>query len=181
MSFPAFLYQLGLSALLVIFSAVFALAQTEKPQQPAERRAVPNLVLTTLEGDEWSLEKHRGSIVLLNFWATWCQPCRVEKPMLVKLSDEYERSGLKVAGVALNEDGPELIKKFVAEYKIDYPTLIPPADSPLRSIENLPNTLLIDREGRLVKKYVGAVPESVLRDDIEKLVREPAKSSAPAR
>lgn len=133
---------------------------------------VPNLALSALDGSQWSLEEQRGSIVLLNFWATWCQPCRTEKPMLVKLAGEYKKSGLKIAGVALDEDGTELVKKFVDEYKIDYPTLIPPADSPLRSIENLPNTLLIDREGRLVKKYVGAVPEKVLRTELDNLLSE---------
>ena len=77
-----------------------------------------------------------------------------------------------MTGIALDGGAIELVKKFVAEYKVDYPILIPPADSPLRGVENLPNTLLTDRHGRLVKKYIGGVPDKVLREDIEKLVKE---------
>lgn len=92
--------------------------------------------------------------------------------MLVRLAVEYKKSGVKVAGVGLDEGGEKLIEKFAAEYKINYPIVIPPARSPLFSIENLPNTFLIDREGRLFTKYVGLVPESVLRGDIDKLINK---------
>jgi hypothetical protein len=89
--------------------------------------------------------------------------------MLIKIADEFEKRGLQVVGVAVDEGGPELIKKFVAEYKIDYPILIPPEDSPWSRAEKMPTTLLIDSDGRLAGKYFGAVPEKVLREDIEKL------------
>jgi hypothetical protein len=92
--------------------------------------------------------------------------------MLVRLAHEYEKSGLKIAGIALDENGRELIKTFVADYKIDYPILIPPANSPFLSLENLPTTLLIDTEGRLARKYIGAIPEKTLREDIESLIRK---------
>lgn len=91
-------------------------------------------------------------MIVVNFWATWCEPCRTETPMLVKAAGEYGKRRLKVVGIALDEDASELIKKFVAEYKIDYPILIRPADSPLFRMENLPTTLLIDADGRLAKK-----------------------------
>lgn len=110
--------------------------------------------------------------VVLNFWATWCEPCRTETPMLVKMAKDYEKRGLRIVGLNLDESGSEaLVKKFVAEYKVTYPVLVLPADSPLSRVENLPTTLLIDAEGRLVKKYVGAVPENVAREDIEKLTK----------
>jgi cytochrome c biogenesis protein CcmG/thiol:disulfide interchange protein DsbE len=140
------------------------------PKKKTAERPLPNLVLKTLDGEKWSLSENRGRVVLLNFWATWCEPCRTETPMLVKLADEYEEAGLKVVGIALDENAVELIRKFAADYKIDYPILLPVPDSLLSRIDPVPTTLLIDGEGRLAKKYVGAMPEDLLRKDIEKLV-----------
>jgi thiol-disulfide isomerase/thioredoxin len=163
-------------ALLVLCFAGLATAQTAEL-----RPRFPNLTLNTIDGREWSLSNNKGSIVVLNFWATWCQPCRTEMPMLIKIADKFEKRGLQVVGVAVDEGGPELIKKFVAEYKIDYPILIPPEDSPWSRAEKMPTTLLIDSDGRLAGKYFGAVPEKVLREDIEKLIREkPEKGTEDA-
>jgi thiol-disulfide isomerase/thioredoxin len=141
-----------------------AISATDKP-------LVPNLELNAINGEQWSLHANRGSVIVLNFWATWCQPCRTEMPLLVKVADEYADRGVKVVGVALDEGGIELIRKFVAEYKIDYPILTPPADSPLFGMSSLPTTLLIDAEGRLEEKYTGAVPENVLRADVERIAK----------
>ena len=79
------------------------------------------------------------------------------------------------ASLARSREGTDVVKKFVAEYKVDYPILIPTAGSPWTKLDNTPTTLLIDREGRLVEKYIGAVPEEELRREIEKLLAEPAR------
>ena len=84
-------------------------AQTEQAPK-ADAKPLPNLVLNTIDGQKWSLYENRGRVVILNFWATWCEPCRTETPMLVKLAGEYEEAGLKVVGIALDEDTAELIK-----------------------------------------------------------------------
>lgn len=159
---------------LLLIAAVFTsalFAQTESTPKPAAK-PLPNLILDTIDGKKWRLYENRGRVVLLNFWATWCEPCRTETPMLVKLGKEYKPRGLEIVGIALDENGTEIIKKFVAEYKINYPILLPVPGSRLAQIDPVPTTLLIDAEGRLAKKYVGAMPEEVLRDDIEKLVKE---------
>jgi cytochrome c biogenesis protein CcmG/thiol:disulfide interchange protein DsbE len=137
---------------------------------PPEKPRVPNLIFNTIDTKQWSLDKNRGNIVILNFWATWCGPCRTEIPYLVKIADEYKKRGVNVVGVSLDEPGSEIVKKFAAEHKINYPILFPDPDSPFWKIENLPMTLLIDREGRLAAKYTGAVPENILRADIAKLL-----------
>ena len=155
-------------AIIISISAVVLAAQVA-PQ--SDKPVVPNINLNTIDGREWSLHADRGNVVVLNFWATWCQPCRTEMPLLVKIADEYADRGVKVVGVALDEGGVDLIKKFVAEYKIDYPILIPPPDSPLFGMSSLPTTLLIDAEGRLEEKYVGAVPEDILRADVERIAK----------
>ena len=140
----------------------------------AQRVPVPNISMPTLDGGQWSLKENAGRVVVLNFWATWCEPCRTEVPYLIKLRGELGGKGLSVAGVTLDE-GTDVVKKFVAEYKVDYPILVPPAGSPWTKLENTPTTLVIDREGRLAQKYIGAVSEEELRRDIEKLLAEPAR------
>lgn len=162
---------IGLFILLVTGFAAEYSAQTGREPEAAQK-PLPNLTLNTIEGKKWSLHDNRGSIVLLNFWATWCEPCRTETPMLVNLGREYKDRGLKIVGIALDKDGTAIIKKFLAEYKVDYPTLLPVPGSALSQIDPVPTTLLVDAEGHLVKKYVGAMPEELLREDIEKLVKE---------
>ena len=116
-------------------------------------------------------------VVLLNFWATWCEPCRTETPMLVNLGKEYNERGLKIVGIALDTGGTNLIKKFITEYKVDYPILLPIPGSSLSRIDPVPTTILIDSEGRMVKKYVGELPENILREDIEKLTASSSKKT----
>jgi 5'-nucleotidase / UDP-sugar diphosphatase len=134
-------------------------------------KPLPDLKLPDLNGGKWSLHENQGRVVLINFWATWCAPCRAETPMLVKLGKEYESRGLEIVGIALDDDGTGNIQKFAADFEIDYPILLPVPGSRLSRIDPVPTTLLIDSQGRLAKKYVGAMPEKILRADIEKLTR----------
>ncbi len=161
-------------AVLTLLIAVFAaeLSAQTKPEPKLSEKPLPNLTLNTIDGQKWSLYDNRGRVVLINFWATWCEPCRTETPILVKLGDEFKPRGLTIVGIALDKDGVAVIKKFAAEYKIDYPILLPVPGSALSRIDPVPTTLLIDTEGRLAKKYVGAMPEELLRTDVEKLTKE---------
>ena len=152
--------------------------QVASGQSKSKRRAgtrqsaaepLPNLTLPTLDGGTWSLREHRGRIVLINFWATWCAPCREETPALVRLSKKYEAEGLEVTGVSLDRDGTEVIKAFVTEYGVPYTILLPVPGSALARQQAIPMSLLIDREGRLAKKYVGAVSERIIEADIKRL------------
>ena len=92
--------------------------------------------------------------------------------MLINLGKEYKDRGLNIVGIALDTGGTNLIKKFIAEYKIDYPILLPVPGSALSRIDPVPTTILIDSEGRLAKKYVGELPEDILREDIEQLTEK---------
>ena len=158
-------------ALVLAGFAADASAQTRQNVKPIEK-PLPNLTLNTIDGKKWSLYENRGRVVLINFWATWCAPCRTETPMLINLGKEYKDRGLKLVGIALDTGGTNLIKKFIADYKIDYPILLPVPGSALSRIDPVPTTLLIDAEGRLAKKYVGELPEDILRQDIEQLTEK---------
>ena len=158
-------FRLIVSSLALLLLCVSAYGQ--------QRVGVPNISMPTLDGKTWSLKEEGGKVVVLNFWATWCAPCRTEVPYLVRLRREYSEKGLAVAGVTLDED-TAVAEKFAVEYKVDYPILVPPVGSPWTKLDNTPTTLLIDRQGRLAGKYIGAVPEEELRRDVERLLAEPA-------
>ncbi len=152
--------------LLLLLTAIETRSQTEK------RPLVPEIRMQTLVGDAWSLSEHRGKVIVLNFWATWCEPCRTEKPMLDRLAEELADDGLLIAGISLDDGNTDLVKKFVDEYKIGYTILMAAPDSPWAQIDNLPTTILVDKMGRMAQKYVGAVPEDELRKDLEALLNE---------
>ncbi len=132
---------------------------------------MPDLRLPTLDGGDWSLPDHRGKVVLLNYWASWCPPCREETPGLVRVADAFHGKGLEVAGIAI-DDNLEAVRRFSRQYRVSYPLLLPRDDSAGSAIESLPTTYLIDRQGRLAKVFVGAITESALREAVESLLSE---------
>lgn len=139
---------------------------------PQARAALPEISGPDLQGRTWSLSAHRGSVVLVNFWATWCPPCRAETPGLVRVANEYRGKGLDVVGVSMDET-PDPVPAFVAKFQVPYPIIRPNMDSgPAASIESLPTSLLIDREGRVAQRYVGMVDEGDLTRDIDRLLAE---------
>jgi cytochrome c biogenesis protein CcmG/thiol:disulfide interchange protein DsbE len=169
---------LKLAALAALSLGIFYLfgsnhAEFSHPVEPANRASMPDFQLPGLDGKIWKLSDHRGRVVLVNFWATWCPPCRMETPGLVDLANRYRGKGLEVVGISLDENGAEAVRPFVARYHVPYPVLLPDLNSSLASaIESLPTTLLVDRTGRVSKRYDGAVPEEVFRRDVERLLAE---------
>jgi thiol-disulfide isomerase/thioredoxin len=136
----------------------------------ASDRKVLSLDLPALQGGQWSLAQQRGNVVLVNFWATWCPPCRMETPGLVSISNRYAGKGLTVVGVAMDDDPLRVVPPFVSRYGIPYPILLPGGSS--SSIDSLPTSLLIDRNGRVARTYSGAVDEQTLAHDIDQLLSE---------
>jgi thiol-disulfide isomerase/thioredoxin len=137
-----------------------------------ERRMMPELVMTQLDGGTWRMGEHRGQVVLVNYWATWCEPCWEETPGLIRLSQEVK--GLAVVGVAIDEGGRAKVQKFVDEFHVPYPVVMPERMSQMEfGLEGVPTTILIDKQGRVAKSYVGAVRERDFRTDVEALLAEP--------
>jgi cytochrome c biogenesis protein CcmG/thiol:disulfide interchange protein DsbE len=140
----------------------------------SSRKQMADFSLRDLRGSDWRLSAHRGDVVLVNFWASWCEPCRDETPGLVRVAHSYATKGLAVAGITMDDAGVEPVRKFVHDYGVDYPILIPRSDFELAArVESLPTTLLIDRQGRVAKTYIGRVREAVFRADVELLLKEP--------
>ena len=141
---------------------------------PAEQRksASVGFTLPTLEGGNWNFADQRGKVVVVNYWATWCPPCRVEMPGLVNIANEYQSRGVVMVGVTMDEnlaDVPPFVEKYEMPYQITLPGNDPNVGS---SGMALPTTFLYDKNGRLAKKYTGIVLESTLKSDIELLLGE---------
>jgi cytochrome c biogenesis protein CcmG, thiol:disulfide interchange protein DsbE len=138
-----------------------------------ERRAVPELVMAQLDGGTWRMSEHRGQVVLVNYWATWCGPCWEETPGLIRLSREWGPKGLAVVGVAIDEGGAEKVRKFVNDFGVPYPVVRPERLSQMEyGMEGVPTTVLVDRQGRVAKTYVGAVRQADFATDVETLLAE---------
>lgn len=136
------------------------------------RKSATDFSLQKIDGEEWNFSDLRGKVVLVNYWATWCSPCRAETPGLVRLADEYKPRGLEVVGVTMDESLID-VPPFIEKYGIKYSILLPGNDPNLPSGGmSLPTTFLYDRTGRLAKKYVGRVLESTFKSDVETLLSE---------
>jgi cytochrome c biogenesis protein CcmG/thiol:disulfide interchange protein DsbE len=138
-----------------------------------ERRMMPALELARLDGGTWRMADHRGQVVLVNYWATWCGPCWEETPGLIRLSNELGPKGLAVVGVAIDEGGEAKVRKFVDEFHVPYPVVLPERMSQMEfGMEGVPTTILVDRQGRVAKTYVGAVRQADFSEDVGVLLKE---------
>lgn len=138
----------------------------------SQRKASANFSLREINGGEWKFDDYRGKVVVVNYWATWCPPCRVETPGLVNFANEYKSRGVEIVGVTMDENLSG-VSSFVEKYQIKYPILIAGFD-PNVSTDGmaLPTTFLYDKNGRLAKKYTGIVLESTLKSDVDTLLKE---------
>ena len=144
--------------------------------KPINERSGPlEFTLSALDGSRWSLAEHRGKVVLVNFWATWCPPCRIETPDLVDTHNALKDRGFTVVGVSLDEDPQEAVPQFVKWYGVPYPILLP-APGVGDQISSLPTSILLDRNGRVARTYVGIVTEAAVSKDVQALLNEERKA-----
>ncbi len=156
-------------------------ATTSGPVKAASaRKPIPEFALPATSGGEWKFSENRGKVMLVNFWATWCPPCRRETPELVRIHHKYAGRGFSVVGISLDENPASVVPHFVEQFKMNYPVLYPTPDFGMAAeVESLPTTLLVDRQGRIARTYLGAVSEDMLAGDIEQLLQEqPAAGAA---
>jgi cytochrome c biogenesis protein CcmG, thiol:disulfide interchange protein DsbE len=132
----------------------------------------PEISLPTLTGQNLDLATYRGKVVLLDFWATWCEPCKEEIPHLVELQDKYRSQGLQIIGISM-DDGPEPVPDFYRKFKMNYPVVMGNAKTGqlYGGILGLPITFLIGRDGVIYKKHIGATDISVFETETVTLLR----------
>jgi peroxiredoxin len=119
----------------------------------------PKWTLKDVNGADVTSEQFKGKVVVIDFWATWCPPCREEIPGYVALAQKYGQDGLVIIGISLDQGGPEVVKDFAKKYKINYP-LVMGDDTVVAAfggVEAIPTTLLIDRDGQVRDRKLGMV------------------------
>lgn len=155
---------------LILFSAVFTVNASSEMKQPA-----PNFTLKSNSGKNIKLSEFRGQVVLLNFWASWCGPCRTEMPLLVKIHEKYKGMGFTVLGVNVEEDSAPA-KSIINKTKISFPVLFDQTNSVSKqyNVSAMPSTIVIDRDGNMRYLHEGykAGDEEKYREWIKKLIQE---------
>jgi thiol-disulfide isomerase/thioredoxin len=134
----------------------------------------PDFTLDSLDGKAVTLSGYHGQAVLLNFWATWCGPCKIEMPWFVELQKEYGPQGLQIVGVAMDDASKDEIDKFVKEMGVNYPILIgkEAVGQQYGGVNVLPTTFFIDRDGKIVAREFGLQSRSVFVDHIKQALSQ---------
>lgn len=141
-------------------------------QASADQPVAPDFSLTDLSGRKLDLVSFRGKVVLLNFWATWCGPCRTEIPLFIRLQNEYRNRGLQIVGISLDDD-PKPVHDYYRQLKMNYPVAVGDASLAERygGILGLPVSLVIGCDGRIHARHTGAADVSLIEREVAQLLQ----------
>lgn len=158
---------------VLLIALVFALYSSfvKDPNAVKVGSAAPNFSLERLGGGEIALNDLRGKGVVLNFWGTWCEPCKAEMPALQKKYETYKDQGLEVIGVNISES-PITIEPFINQYGINFPILLDRQTqiTKLYRIGPIPTTFFISPEGRVEEIFIGQLSEELIASKVEKIL-----------
>lgn len=142
---------------------------------PAQKKAeAKNFTVELISGEEFQLSNHKGDVVLLNIWATWCAPCVEEIPHFVDLYSTYRDKGLEILGVSVDKQGPGVVVPFIKKHEVNYPVVIDDGTimDKYGPTMGIPTTYVIGKEGDLRYFAVGALTKKELEPRIQKLLAE---------
>jgi thiol-disulfide isomerase/thioredoxin len=173
---PAALFFVAAIVAALLFVGFHAARRSKGGADPLDPtgKTAPDFTLQTLDGKNVSLSSFRGKGVLLNFWATWCGPCKIEMPWFVELQKEYGSQGLQIVGVAMDDSSTQDIQNFVKEMGVNYPVLLgkEAVGQAYGGVDVLPTTFFIDRDGKIVAREFGLQSRSLFVDNIKKALGE---------
>lgn len=155
--------------------------KADSPDKPKGAELAPELTLKDLDDKNVSLADYKGKVVLVNFWATWCDPCRGEIPELIELQRKYGPRGFVLLGIALDEEGKSVVAPFVAKERFDVQGQKSPMDyriligneeaaDKFGGLFGYPTSILISRDGKQVKRVTGAISADEMAKEIESLL-----------
>jgi cytochrome c biogenesis protein CcmG/thiol:disulfide interchange protein DsbE len=157
-------------AILVVVALAYGLL-AQPSQAPSVGAPVPSFELTALDGSPLQLENYQGQVVVVNFFASWCTPCRQEAPAFQQTWNVYRERGVQFVGIAY-KDAAAKAQDFLDEYDLAYPSAVDPGSRTARAygVTGVPETYIIDQQGNLVRHYIGGVTQAELRGDLELLL-----------
>ena len=158
---------LSIAVVFTVFLFTACTAQQEK------REKAPNFSLQTQNGKVIELSKLKGKVVLVNFWATWCPPCRAEIPDFIEVYNTYKTKGFEIVGIALDEDGWSKVAPYIEKAKMNYPVVLGTAKvvQQYGGIEAIPTTFIVDRKGYIMASQVGLVSKELLEQKLKSLLK----------
>jgi peroxiredoxin len=144
--------------------AIGMVSCARKPEKPGL-----NFSLKDSTGQTVKLADYRGKVVLLNFWATWCGPCKVEIPWFMEFQRKYKDQNFAVLGVSMDDDGWDGVRKYIEEHKFNYRVMIgdDATEKTFGGVEDLPTTFILDRSGNIAVKHVGLVSKEIYENEIQ--------------
>lgn len=174
-SFFSSLKKKGLLILLVVPVVCMGTSSNVWGQREGGTAATPapDFTLETIDGDTFQLTEHRGNVVVINFWATWCPPCRREIPGFIELQQEHGSRGLQFVGVALQRGaGAEAVRAFAREFQINYPVGVDDGTIAKKygGVQRLPTTFVIGPQGNIQGRLPGFTPKAKLGPGLEKML-----------
>lgn len=165
-------------------------AKTSSSAGTSQFAPEPDVTFQQLQGGNLPLASLKGKVVLVNFWATWCDPCRIEIPWLISFQQKYAGQGFTIIGVAMDEEGKPVVEPYVEKTKFEvsknvemtmnYPIMIGNEDiaEKFGGLLGYPSSFLISRDGRVVKKIIGLVSEDEIASEIERQLAVPAPAAS---
>jgi peroxiredoxin len=160
-------------AILILVAAGFYFKVHRAGEALSQHAPAPDFSLPDLNGHSLQLSSYRGKVVLLDFWATWCDPCRDEIPHFVALQNKYGAQGFQMIGVSM-DDTPEPVREFYQHFQMNYPVVMGNAQTGklYGGILGLPIAFVIGGDGRIYTKHAGATTPSVFEHDVKELLAE---------
>ncbi len=159
-------------------------AASEKADRAAkDAHAAPDFALKDADGKTVQLSDYRGKVVLLNFWATWCGPCKYEIPWFIEFERTYKQDGLAIIGVSMDDDGWSVVKPFSQHAGINYRVVLgnDTVAQDFGGVDSLPTTFIIDRDGRIAATHVGLVNKSTYENDLKRVLQSSSRSASGLR